>query len=172
MTTTVNPYAYSITVREIDFDGDSHFEARVKELPDVREYGASAGEAYELAIDTIETAAAMFAEEGRPFPSPAVVQDDFSGRVTLRLSKGLHRALAYSAGDEGVSLNQHLVNVLTHDQGFGSGGKISTYALVSSALVRRRILEVGSPVPSEDADPWQEVLTPRKPLRLAADLAA
>ena len=39
MTTTVNPYAYNITVREIDFDGDPHFEARVKELPDVREYG-------------------------------------------------------------------------------------------------------------------------------------
>lgn len=97
MTTTVNPYAYSITVRQIDFEGDSHFEARVKELSDVREYGASAGEAYELAIDTIETAAATFAEEGRPFPSPAVVQDDFSGRVTLRLSKSLHRALAYSA---------------------------------------------------------------------------
>ena len=47
MTTTVNPYAYSITVREIDFDGDSNFEARVKELSDVREYGASGGEAYD-----------------------------------------------------------------------------------------------------------------------------
>ena len=125
MTTTVNPYAYNVTVREIDFDGDSHFEARVRELPDVREYAATAGEAYELAIDTIETAAAMFAEEGRAFPSPAVVQDDFSGRVTLRLSKNLHRALAYSAQDEGVSLNQHLVNVLTHDQGFSKGGTVS-----------------------------------------------
>ena len=73
MTTTVDPYAYNITVREIDFDGASHFEVRVKELPDVREYGASYGEAYELAIDTIETAATMFAEEGRSFPPPAVV---------------------------------------------------------------------------------------------------
>lgn len=172
MTTTVNPYAYSITVRKIDFDGDSHFEARVKELPDVREYGESAGEAYELAIDTIETAATMFAEDGRPFPSPAVVQDEFSGRVTLRLSKSLHRALAYSAGDEGVSLNQHLVNVLAHDQGFGTGGKISAYALVSSALGRRRILPAVSRAPSKAADPWQEVLSPRKQLGLTADLAA
>lgn len=68
MTTTVNPYAYNITVWQIDFDSDFHFEASVKELPDVREYAATAGEAYELAIDTIETAAAMFAEEGRDFP--------------------------------------------------------------------------------------------------------
>lgn len=70
MTTTANPYAYNITVREIDFGGHPHFEARVKEFPDVREYGVTAAEAYELAIDTIETAASMFAEEGRSFPSP------------------------------------------------------------------------------------------------------
>ena len=76
MTNAVNPYAYNITVREIVFDGDPHFEARVKELPDVREYAGSAGEAYDLAIDAIETAAVMFAEEGRSFPSPAVLQDD------------------------------------------------------------------------------------------------
>ena len=81
MTKTVNPYAYNITVREIDFDGALHFEARVKELPDVREFGASYGEAYELAIDTIETAATMFDEEGRAFPPPVVAQEDFSGRV-------------------------------------------------------------------------------------------
>ena len=68
MTTTPNPYAYGITVREIDFGGHPHFEARVKEFPDVREYGVTPVEAFELAIDTIETAASMFAEEGRSFP--------------------------------------------------------------------------------------------------------
>ena len=121
MTTTVNPYAYNITVREIDFDSARHFEARVKELPDVREYGSSHSEAYDLAIDTIETAAAMFDGEGRSFPQPAIVQEDFSGRVTLRLPKSLHRALANCAVDEGVSLNQHLVNVLTFDHGCRTG---------------------------------------------------
>ena len=95
-----NPYAYNITVRECAFDGESLFEARVKELPDVREYAESAREAYDLAIDTIETA------------FPASPQDQFSGRVTLRLPKSLHRALASAAEDEGVSLNQHLVTAL------------------------------------------------------------
>ena len=106
MTRAVNPYAYNITVREIDFDSAPHFEARVKELPDGREYGASYGEAYELASDTIETAAAMFDEERRSSPPPAGVQEDFSGRVTLRLPKSLHRALADRAVDQGVSLNR------------------------------------------------------------------
>lgn len=108
-----NPYAYNITVRECVFDSEPLFEARVKELPDVREYAESAQGAYDLAIDTIETAAAMFAETGRPFPPPARPQDQFSGRVTLRLPKSLHQALVNAAEDEGVSLNQHLVTALT-----------------------------------------------------------
>ena len=108
----VDPYSYNITVRRGVFEGETLFEARVKELPDVREYAESAQDAYTLAIDTIETAAEMFAEAGRPFPPPVSPRDDFSGRVTLRLPKGLHRALAGAAEDEGVSLNQHLVAVL------------------------------------------------------------
>ena len=109
----LNPYAYNITVREFVFEGEPLFEARVKELPDVREYAESAQEAYDLTIDTIETAAALFAETARPFPPPASPRDDFSGRVTLRLPRSLHRALASAAEDEGVSLNQHLVTALT-----------------------------------------------------------
>ena len=118
MTGRPNPYAYNITVRECEFEGEPLFEARVKELPDVREYAESAQEAYALAIDTIETAAAMFAETGRSFPLPARPQDQYSGRVTLRLPKSLHRALASAAEEEGVSLNQHLVTALvSHARG-------------------------------------------------------
>ena len=55
MTKTVDPYDYNITLRAMVFDGDPYFEARVKELPDVREYGEAAREAYDGAIDTIES---------------------------------------------------------------------------------------------------------------------
>ena len=118
MANVVNPHAYNITVRETVFECETLFEARVKELPDVCEYAESASEAYDLAIDTIETAAVMFAEHGKSFPSPATPQDDFSGRVTLRLPKSLHRTLARDAENDRVSLNQHLVTILTHNMGF------------------------------------------------------
>ena len=68
------------------FDGEVLFEARVKELPDASDYGESFEEAYDLAIDTIETTAAAYAEQGRAFPPPQKPADDFSGRVTLRLT--------------------------------------------------------------------------------------
>ena len=117
MMAAIDPHNYNVTVRQVVFEGETLFEARVKELPDARDYAESANDAYDLAIDTIETSAAIFARDGRAFPPPARPEDDFSGRVTLRLPKSLHRRLATEAESEGVSLNQHLVNVLSQDAG-------------------------------------------------------
>lgn len=117
----IDPHAYNITVRRDSFEGEVLFEARVKELPDLAEYGESYDEAYSLAIDAIETAAEAFAEKGRKFPTAMVPADDFSGRVTLRLPRSLHRVLAETSDMEGVSLNQHLVNVLSYYSGFAAG---------------------------------------------------
>ncbi|MGF1643242.1 MAG: toxin-antitoxin system HicB family antitoxin [Thiotrichales bacterium] len=119
----MNPHDYSITIRHGVFEGEVCFEARVRELPDLAEYADTFEEAYALAIDAIETTAAVLAEKGKPMPLPIDVPDEFSGRVTLRIPKTLHRELARAADDEGVSLNQHMVNVLTYFSGFGAGVK-------------------------------------------------
>lgn len=117
----IEPNAYNITVRRSEFEGEVCFEARVKELPDLTEYGDTFEETYALAIDAIKTTAEVFAEKGKPMPVPQEVAGDYSGRVTLRLPKSLHRALAGSAEEEGVSLNQHLVNILAYFSGFAAG---------------------------------------------------
>lgn len=117
---SIDPHAYNITIRRDSFDGDVLFEARVKELPDLAEYGETYDEAYSLAVDAIQTAAEAFAEKGRAFPVAIVPADDYSGRVTLRLPRSLHRSLAESAEAEGVSLNQHLVDVLSYYSGFAA----------------------------------------------------
>jgi len=109
---------YGITVRFGVYDGDECFEARIAELPNVAEYADSFEEAYELALDTIATTAVMLAEQGRSMPAPAQPADDYSGRVTLRLPKSLHRGLACKAENEGVSLNSMLVSVLSAFRGF------------------------------------------------------
>lgn len=116
----IDPHAYNITIRRDNFEGEVLFEARVKELPDLAEYGESYEEAYSLAVDTIGTAAEAFREKGRSFPPAMVPADEFSGRVTLRMPRSLHRSLAKVADDEGVSLNQHLVNVLSYYSGFSA----------------------------------------------------
>lgn len=117
----VNPHDYNITIRRGEFEGEVCFEARVRELPDLVEYADSFDEAYALAIDSIEVTAEVFAEQGRKMPAPIEISDDFSGRVTLRLPKSLHRSLSLNADEEGVSLNQYLVSLLSYQGGFVSG---------------------------------------------------
>lgn len=117
----IDAHAYNITVRRGEFEGEILFEARVKELPDLIEYGETYEEAHDLAVDAIETTSEVLAAKGRAMPAPLVPADDYSGRVTLRIAKSLHRALAETAEAEGVSLNQHLVNVLSYYSGFAAG---------------------------------------------------
>jgi predicted HicB family RNase H-like nuclease len=125
----IDPRTYNISILHGTFEGEALFEARVKELPDLAEYGETYTEAYDLAIDAIETAAVAYSEQGRAFPKALVPADDFSGRVTLRLPRSLHRALAAAAKDEGVSLNQHLVIVLSYYSGFAAGRQTDAPAL-------------------------------------------
>lgn len=117
----MNPHAYNITVRQVEIDGALLFEARVRELPDVVDYGDNWEEAYGLAVDTIETTAQVMAEQGRRLPEPASVEEDYSGRVTLRVPKSLHRRLADQAEHEGVSLNHYMVTLLAHGCGTDFG---------------------------------------------------
>lgn len=113
----MNAHSYNITIRQIEVDGRELFEARVRELPDVVDFGDTWEEAYELAVDTIQTTAEIMAERGRRMPEPGAVEDDYSGRVTLRIPKSLHRRLAEQAEHESISLNQYLVSLLAFHAG-------------------------------------------------------
>jgi len=56
-------------------------------------------------------------------PPPIIAADEFSGRVTLRLAKSLHRMLAQALGKEVVSLNQYLTNILNYYLGYAQATK-------------------------------------------------
>ena len=114
----MNAADYGVTIRRGAFEGEVCFEARVQELPDIVEYADTYEEAYQLAMDAIATTAEVFAEKGRRMPEPVQVNDDYSGRVTLRIPKTLHASLARRADLEGVSLNHLLVSALAAFRGF------------------------------------------------------
>lgn len=108
----INPADYTITVKRIA-EGDGFvFRATVKELPHLVEFADTYTEAYELALDAIESLAEAAKEEGREFPTPSPDDSEYSGRVTLRMPKSLHRQLSDQADAEGVSFNHFLVSVL------------------------------------------------------------
>lgn len=113
----IDPERYNISLRRLTVDGEVLYEARVREFPDATEYADSAQEAYELALDTIETSLEVLEELRKPVPNPSEVIDDYSGRITLRVPKSLHRSLAEQAEHEGISLNQYLVSLLAFHAG-------------------------------------------------------
>ena len=50
-------------------------------------------------------------EEGRDIPEPSY--QDYSGKFNVRIPKSLHRALVDAASQDGVSLNQYVVMLLS-----------------------------------------------------------
>ena len=58
-------------------------------------------------------------EDRLKIPEP-VLEDDFSGRINLRIPKSLHRSLAMSARKESVSLNQMAVSLIASGLGIST----------------------------------------------------
>jgi predicted HicB family RNase H-like nuclease len=75
------------------------------------------GETKEEALADLEKAKGArferYLEEGLAIPEPQFDEEDFSGRFVLRLPKFLHRDLVLAAKDNGVSLNQFVVSLLS-----------------------------------------------------------
>jgi len=154
-----NAYNYNVVVRRIEDDGEAIFEARVKEFPDLAEYADTPEEAYALAIDAIETVGAVFAEKGKQMPDVMNVPLEYSGRVTLRLPKSLHRALVETALEEEVSLNQHLINVLCYFTGFAHAERSSIDHWVTAKAPARaqyplRVISSHKPTQAANNDNW------------------
>ena len=108
---------YPFTVRPDTDDGGF-----IVEFPDLR-YCVGTGDTIEEAIRD-----AMFAksewlkasfEDGIPIPAPGG-NEEYNGRISLRIPKGLHRSVVEAARKEGVSANQYLSHLIS----FGLGRKM------------------------------------------------
>lgn len=135
----MNANLYSIVIKYVP--DDCCFEAKVLELPDVAEYADTYQEAYDLAVDTIETTADIMAKKGKTMPAPLCPsEEEYSGRVTLRLPKSLHATMAKMADREGTSLNQLLCSVLSAHRGFdaGMGETVSNWSTIANTFTATR----------------------------------
>lgn len=105
------PYARVLTP-----ESDGQYTAEIMEFPNCVAFGPSASEALasleHVAADWI--AAAL--EQGQNIPEP-IDNADYSGRLVLRMPRGLHRKAALLAEREGASLNQFIVTCLAEAVG-------------------------------------------------------
>ena len=102
------PYKLEI-VPDMDEGG---FVARYPELPGCITFGDTLDAVVKNVNDAkIEWITAAL-EEGNTIPEPSSY-DDYSGQFKLRLPKSLHKLLADRSKEEGVSMNQYCVYLLS-----------------------------------------------------------
>jgi antitoxin HicB len=93
-------------------DEDADYVVEVDDLPGCVSHGSTPDETF----NNLEEAKRAWMESrvalGLEIPEPRQTED-YSGRVLLRMPKGLHRRLALQSRAEGVSLNQYLVTLLS-----------------------------------------------------------
>lgn len=93
-------------------DPDGGFVIRFPDLPGcltqverIEDVGAAAEEIRTLWLETA-------AEAGQDLPGPTF-PEEFSGKFNVRIPRSLHRDLVHLAAEEGVSLNQLVVSLLS-----------------------------------------------------------
>lgn len=93
-------------------ESEGGYTVEIKDLPGCVGQGETVAEA----LENIEEARRLWLEvayeHGDEIPHP-LIDDGFGGRVLLRMPRSLHRRLVEGADREGVSLNQHLVSLLS-----------------------------------------------------------
>lgn len=106
---------YRMRVYPIDTDANTvEWVAEFPDLPGCVGAGDTAEEAVSMAEDAQKAWIEVAREDGKSIPEPINLYDsDYSGKFTLRLPKTLHRELALQAEDEGVSLNQYILYLIS-----------------------------------------------------------
>ncbi|MFA5826086.1 MAG: toxin-antitoxin system HicB family antitoxin [Gallionellaceae bacterium] len=117
-----DPESYTITIRKEADDGEILYVGRVAEFPNISAFTETFEAAHALVLDSIQTLKKIAEETGAEFPLPyPVLSDEFSGRVTLRISKSLHAKVSRLAAQEDISVNQYLVTAIASYTGEADG---------------------------------------------------
>ncbi len=84
------------------------YGVRCDELGDLRTFAASRGEAFEQGLDSLEDRIAELVVRGEQLPRPYDLDgvEEYSGKLELKISRGLHRDLAHAARRDRVSLDR------------------------------------------------------------------
>jgi antitoxin HicB len=121
--------SYRMRVYPIETNNNTtEWAAEFPDLPGCVGAGDTAEEAVAMAMDAKKAWIETAIKERREIPKPKnIYEDDFSGKFTLRLPKTLHKELTLQAEEEGVSLNQYILYLIT--KGLNKEDKIVKYEL-------------------------------------------
>ncbi len=111
---------------------------KIELYPDVEEGGfavacpelpgcLSCGETIEECIESIQDAKLAWItaslEDGDEIPEPSN-KDDYSGQFKIRMPKSLHKKLAEHSKEEGISMNQYCIYLLSMNDAYRTKEKL------------------------------------------------
>ena len=110
----MNPHNYNIGISLKEIEGDSIYVGTAVEFPDVRVYEEDPASAYQQVVAVIEDLVAMTEKMGHEVPVPVQTDDEiYSGKMTFRPGKDLHKRIAEAASRDGQSQNQLLCSMVS-----------------------------------------------------------
>ena len=130
------PYARILTPE------DGEYTAEILEFPGCVAFGSSADEALKNLEEVAAEWIAASIEQGQEIPDP-LDSADFSGRLVLRMPKGLHQRAALFAELEGVSLNHFIVTSLAEAVGERSRSRAAVFQPQINAVAHFYVTAVG-----------------------------
>jgi predicted HicB family RNase H-like nuclease len=104
----ISRYSYRINWS----DEDNEFVATCVEFPLLSWLAPSQSEALQGFGDMLHDVITDMQEQGEQVPEP-FADRNYSGKFNLRIGRGLHRKLAVHAAENGMSLNQYVLQRLT-----------------------------------------------------------
>jgi len=110
---------YSIKLTVLSEEDGGGYIVEVPDLPGCMTTGDSPGEALSKVEDAIDTWIMAAEAMGKLIPAPKSYSEDheYSGKISVRMPKDLHKELVEIANHQGVSLNQFVVYSLAKSAG-------------------------------------------------------
>ena len=149
---------YPIKLRPLSKEEGGGWFAEIPDLPGCMSDGETREEALRNLDDAKETWISTTIKQGSVVSTPST-ESVYSGRLTLRLPKTLHRKLAERAEREGVSLNQLILSSLAYELGVSSKGseQVDLRPSGSSDWARLRVFFKTSNWKRQIPVPWQGI---------------
>jgi len=115
---------YPVILRPLTEEEGGGWLAEIPELPGCMSDGETREEALKNLEDAKKAWLRTALKRGQEIPLPKPGEEEYSGRLTLRMPRSFHRQLAQAAGREGVSLNQFILTLLSLGYGALCAGSL------------------------------------------------
>ncbi len=130
---------YPVTLEK---NPEGGFSIEIPDLPGCHAYGKTLKEAWERLQKAKEAWISVSIEKGFPIEEP--VENQFSGKLLLRIPPKLHAKLAKGAKRNRVSLNRYMQTKLEDENNIGLFEKKFDYIVNKLNMLEERIVDLSS----------------------------